>query len=202
VDDRAEYLSIAEVATLLGVHRNTVRNRVKAGPYKAHKIVPLQGETYAILWESLGASLPDPTNKAAQPLSRPVHHNVDNSLQPATLVSPDQQAQADAIVQRLLAPFIAELGEVREDLGRVKAEPDQKDETIAELRRRAEVAEAELVREREAAAAAAEAHRRRLEQERQNRVAEENPQDTPRTPETPEEASQGLWARLGRWWRG
>ena len=153
MEDRAEFLSIAEVATLLGVHRNTVRNRVRAGRYKAHKVVTPQGETYAIERESLGVPLPDPTNEPPQSLSRPVRHNSDNPAQPAALVSPDQQAQADAIVQRLLAPFIAELGGVREELGRVKAQAEAKDETIAELRRRAEAAEAE--RDRLAVAQAA-----------------------------------------------
>jgi len=111
-----------------------------------------------------------------------VHHNADNPSQPSALVSPDQQAQADAIVQRLLAPFIAELGEVREELGHTKAQSRAKDETIAELRRRAEVAEAE--RDRLAAAQAA-----------------------PGVPGTPEEASGtgsgpesavGFWARVRR----
>ncbi len=56
----------------------------------------------------------------------------------------EQQVQADAIVPRLLAPFIAERGMVREEWGRVRAEYDgatsqllAQAETIAELRRRA-----------------------------------------------------------------
>jgi len=71
------------------------------------------------------------------------------------VVSPGQQAQADAIVQRLLAPFIAELGEVREELGRTKVQSEAKDETIVELRRRAALAEAELLRHRDNRAQAA-----------------------------------------------
>jgi len=82
-----------------------------------------------------------------------VRDNVDNPSQPAALVSPEQQAQADTIVQRLLAPFIAELGAVREELGRVKAQNEAKEETIAELRRRAEASEAELSRRRDEEAA-------------------------------------------------
>ena len=125
MDEHADYLSIAEVADLLGVHRNTVRNRVKAGRYKAHKVVTPQGETYVILRESLGLPLPSLTNEAAQSLSSSVRDNPDNPSQSTALVSPDQQAQADAIVQRLLAPFIAELGEVREELGRTKQTPPE-----------------------------------------------------------------------------
>jgi len=49
----------------------------------------------------------------------------------------DQRADAEALVQHLLAPFIAEQTRLAEELGQVKAERD-------ELRRRAEVAEAAL----------------------------------------------------------
>ena len=34
----ADTVTIAEAAALLGVHRNTVRNRVKAGRYRAHAV--------------------------------------------------------------------------------------------------------------------------------------------------------------------
>jgi len=181
VDERAEYVTIAEAATLLGVHRNTVRNRVKAGRYKAHKLVTPQGETYALRRDSLGPPLPSPTNGAAQPLTGVVHTNPPDPAQPTALVSPDQQAQADAIVQRLLAPFIAELGTVREELGRVKAERDARDETISELRRRTEVAEAE--QDRLAVAQAA--------------------REAPSATEIPAAAqgdAPGVWGRVRRWW--
>lgn len=177
MDEHAEYVSIADAATLLGVHRNTVRNRIKAGRYKAHKLVTPQGETYALRRDSLGLPLPSPTNGAAQPLTGAVHTNPPDPSQPTALVSPDQQAGADAIVQRLLAPFIAELGTVREELGRVKAERDARDETISELRRRAEVAEA--ARDRLTAAQAAQ-----------------------EAPAKAQEAAPGAWGRLRRWWGG
>jgi len=144
VEERDEYVSIAEAATLLGVHRNTIRNRIKVGRYQAHKVVTPQGETYAIARASLGVPAPTPTNEPSQSLSRLVRPNPDKPSQPHALVSTEQQAQADAIVQRLLAPFIAELGTVREELGKVKAERDQFEREREELRRRAEVAEAAL----------------------------------------------------------
>jgi len=144
VDEQAEYISIAEASTLLGVHRNTVRNRIKVGRYKAHKVVTPQGETYAIERESLGlpptSTLP---NSHAPGVTTTVHHNGEAPPQPAALISVAQQAQADAVVQRLLAPFIAELGAVREELGHVKAERDGQVELLADLRRRTEAAETE-----------------------------------------------------------
>lgn len=181
MDEHAEYVSIADAATLLGVHRNTVRNRVKAGRYKAHKLVTPQGETYALRRDSLRLPLPNPTNGAAQPLTDVVRHNADNPSQPAALVGTDQQAGADAIVQRLLAPFIAELGTVREELGRVKAERDARDETISKLRRRAEVAE--TARDRLAAAQASSA--------------------APSAPDAPmavQDEGRSGWGRIRRWW--
>ncbi len=151
VGEQAEYISIAEASKLLGVHRNTVRNRIKSGRYRAHKVVTPQGETYAIERESLG--LPPhntPPNGDAQDVTTGVHHNGHNPSQPAGLVSPDQQAQADAIVQRLLAPFIAELGAVREELGRVKARAE-----AAEAERQAAERERDELRARLDAAQAA-----------------------------------------------
>src|SRR5919202_3597754 len=97
----SDWVTIEEAAALLGVHRNTVRNRIKAGRYKAHKVVTPQGETYAIERASLG---PPPPNGYTPPLTSPVR---DNLAQPSQAGSPaltDQQAQAEALVQRLLAP--------------------------------------------------------------------------------------------------
>ena len=45
----------------------------------------------------------------------------------------NRQGEAEALVQRLLAPFIAELGAVREELGRVKAERDAARAELAAL---------------------------------------------------------------------
>jgi len=71
----------------------------------------------------------------------------------AAIAATAQHAQAEALVQQLLAPFIAEQTRLAEALGQVKAERDAQAETIAELRRRAEQAEVE--RDRLTAAQAA-----------------------------------------------
>ena len=117
--DAGECLTIAEAARLLGVHRNTVRNRIKAGLYKAHKVVTPQGETYAIERASLDA--PHHHN-GAQGHTDAVRHNgaarASGAGGDGAPLTTSQQAQADVVVQRLLAPFIAELGTVREELGR------------------------------------------------------------------------------------
>jgi chloramphenicol 3-O-phosphotransferase len=43
-----EGITIAEAAALLGVHPNTVRNRVKAGMYEAEKVFTENGQTWMI----------------------------------------------------------------------------------------------------------------------------------------------------------
>jgi excisionase family DNA binding protein len=94
----AQTVTIGEAADLLWVHRNTVRNRIKAGHYKAHKVVTPRGETYAIDLDSLHI---DPTKSHDNPSQSQVHHNASNPLQERSLVDEVQQAQQLAIVQQL-----------------------------------------------------------------------------------------------------
>jgi hypothetical protein len=53
-----EKVTIREAATLLGVHPNTVRNRVKAGIYPAEKIHTERGETWVLNRDSLTTNTP------------------------------------------------------------------------------------------------------------------------------------------------
>ncbi|MDP9473004.1 MAG: helix-turn-helix domain-containing protein [Chloroflexota bacterium] len=112
-----ETLTIAEAATLLGVHRNTVRNRVKAGRYKAYKVVTPQGETYAIERASLDLPLTTTSDNGAQ---AQVHDNRGNPIQADALASAAQSSQQLAVVQQLLAPFVEELSRTNAELGRVQ----------------------------------------------------------------------------------
>jgi len=120
-------LTIAEAAALLGVHKNTVRNRIKNGSYRAEMVQTERGPTYLIERESLLTNLST------------------NALSSASqeLVSP----QAMEFVQELLRPFVNELGEVREELGAERARREMAESTlregIAEERRRREEAERE-----------------------------------------------------------
>src|SRR5215212_8857289 len=120
-------LTIAEAATLLGVHKNTVRNRIKAGSYQAEIVQTERGPTYLIERESLLTNLNTNTLSSAS----------------QELVSPE----AMALVQELLRPFVRELGEVREELGAERARREMAETTLhegmAEERRRREEAERE-----------------------------------------------------------
>jgi excisionase family DNA binding protein len=110
-------LTIAEAATLLGVHKNTVRNRIKNGSYRAEIVQTERGPTYLIERDSLLTNL------------------TTNTLSSASQELVSQPAME--FVQELLRPFVSELGEVREELGAERARRQ-----IAE--ERAAVLEAEL----------------------------------------------------------
>jgi excisionase family DNA binding protein len=120
-------LTIAEAAALLGVHKNTVRNRIKNGSYRAEMIQTERGPTYLIERESLLTNLSTNTLSSAS----------------QELVS----AQAMEFVQELLRPFVSELGEIREELGAERARREMAETTLrevmAEERRRREEAERE-----------------------------------------------------------
>jgi excisionase family DNA binding protein len=120
-DELQRTVTIGEAAKLLNVHRNTVRNRIKAGRYNAHKVVTPQGETYSVTLESLSQDLPGSYHNPSQP---PVHNNSIQDAQLQSVTTVDQQDAVVHLVQQMLIPFVQELGETREELGRVRAERD------------------------------------------------------------------------------
>jgi excisionase family DNA binding protein len=110
-------LTISEAAAFLGVHKNTVRNRIKDGTYDAEQVVTERGPTYFIKRESILNNLTANTLSSA-------------SQGPGTaIVNP----QALAFVQELLRPFVSELGEVREELGAERARRRTAEERVARL---------------------------------------------------------------------
>jgi excisionase family DNA binding protein len=116
-----EALTIRQAAALLGVHPNTIRNRVKAGRYQADKVQTENGETYLIPRSELAED--STTNKLVRPTqSQPL---------------PDVREAMRA----MLEPFVRELGEVREELGREKERRERAEERIEELESRLEARE-------------------------------------------------------------
>jgi excisionase family DNA binding protein len=120
-------LTIAEAAALLGVHKNTVRNRIKNGLYRAEMVQTERGPTYLIERESLLTNL------------------TTNTLSSASQELVSQQAME--FVQELLRPFVSELGEIREELGAERVRREMAESTLregmAEEQRRREEAERE-----------------------------------------------------------
>ena len=106
-------LTIAEAATLLGVHKNTVRNRIKDGTYEAEKMITERGQTYLIERKSLLTNLTTNTlSSDSQQLVNPVPME---------------------FVQELLRPFVSELGGVREELGAERTRRQMAEERAATL---------------------------------------------------------------------
>jgi excisionase family DNA binding protein len=114
-----ERLTIAEAATLLGVHKNTVRNRIKNGSYRAEMVQTERGPTYLIERESLLTNL------------------TTNTLSSASQELVSQSGME--FVQELLRPFVSELGEVREELGAERARRQMAEERAAALEAELEV---------------------------------------------------------------
>jgi len=117
-------LTIRQVATLLSVHPNTVRNRIKAGTYRADKVITEHGETYLI-----------PRSELEQQTST---NNVPSPSHSQPL--PDVREAMRA----MLAPFVEELGAVREELGRERERREQAERRAEDLKRRLEAATARL----------------------------------------------------------
>jgi hypothetical protein len=82
-----ERVTISDAATLLNIHPNTVRNRVRAGIYRAEKVLTERGPTWMIDRDSLTTNTS--TNDSQQLVSQ----------------------QAVDFAQELIRPFVTELGE-------------------------------------------------------------------------------------------
>ncbi len=114
-------VTITEAATLLGVHQNTVRGRVKAGLYRAEKVATEHGLTWMI----------DPDSLVNEPLPR------DSQPHPSQEVNPNAVTPME-LVQDLLKPFVEDLGRVREELGAERVRREQAERERDELRRQLE----------------------------------------------------------------
>jgi hypothetical protein len=93
-------VTIREASTLLGVHPNTVRKRVKDGVYEAEKVSTEHGFTWMIHRNTL-LNTPPTRDTQISPLQSA--GNLENT--------------PEAFVQGMLRPFVEDLGRVREELG-------------------------------------------------------------------------------------
>ena len=90
-------VTIREASTLLGVHPNTVRKRVKDGVYEAEKISTEHGFTWMIHRNTV---LNNPPKRDAKMLPLQSAGNLETA--------------PEAFVQGMLRPFVEHLGRVRE----------------------------------------------------------------------------------------
>ncbi len=114
-------VTITEAATLLGVHPNTVRTRVKAGLYDAEKVATEHGMTWMIDRDSL----------VNNPLPR------DLQQTPSQMVN-HAAATPTEVIQEMLRPFVEDLGRVREELGAERVRREQAERERDELAARLE----------------------------------------------------------------
>jgi excisionase family DNA binding protein len=116
-----QYGTVGEAAKLLGVHRNTVHNRFKAGRIKAHKVIEGDKEVYRIDRDSLDVGR-----------TEAVEHHSD-----AQRTGGEGQELAQAIAHSLeviVQGYTSELGDVREQLGEERAKGERAEEENRRLR--------------------------------------------------------------------
>ncbi len=121
MEGEPETLTIKQAAALLGVHPNTVRNRIKAGMYEAEKVITEHGETFMLSRSELEKRTPTNAVPSA------------SHTQPLPIVR--------EVMQSALEPFVRELGEVREELGRERERREQAERRVEELERQLEPAQ-------------------------------------------------------------
>lgn len=128
-----EYVTVGEAAKLLGVHRNTIHNRIKNGRIRAHKVIEGDREIYRIERDSLDVgrtsadvrTLDAQRTTAGEELSRMIATRLDE----------------------IVRDYTHQLGDLREELGAERARREMAETTLregmAEQRRRREEAERE-----------------------------------------------------------
>lgn len=152
-DHQAHGVTIAEVARLLGVSENAIRQRIKRGTLPAAKV---DGVWHVAMIESAPTAdhdagyQNDQEFRPAGAQERQLLDDYQGTNQPTVSVS--ARAQLSALVEEMLAPIIAQHEEqttkLARQLGRTEAERDQ-------VRQERDMLQAELDRLKEAEAAGA-----------------------------------------------
>ncbi len=118
-DAQKRYVTVGEAAKMLGVHRNTVHHRIKAGRITAHKVVEGEREVYRIELDSLGVgrtsadvrTLDAQRTTAGEELARTIAMRLDE----------------------IVRDYTAQLGDVREELGAERARRQMAEEKATAL---------------------------------------------------------------------
>jgi excisionase family DNA binding protein len=128
-----EYVTVGEAAKLLGVHRNTIHNRIKNGRIRAHKVIEGDREVYRIERDSLdvGRTSADVRTLDAQ----------------RTTTGEELSRMIATRLDEIVRDYTHQLGDLREELGAERARREMAETTLhkgmAEERRRREEAERE-----------------------------------------------------------
>jgi excisionase family DNA binding protein len=175
-----EYVTVGEAAKLLGVHRNTIHNRIKKGRIKAHKVLEADREVYRIERDSLdvGRTSADVRTLDAQ----------------RTMAGEELSRMIATRLDEIVRDYTHQLGDLREELGAERVRREMAESTLregmAEERRRREEAE------------------RERDELRRQLYARREPQESPQTTDEqqgrghPQSAAGGAQESARRpWWR-
>jgi excisionase family DNA binding protein len=175
-----EYVTVGEAAKLLGVHRNTIHNRIKNRRIRAHKVIEGDREVYRIERDSLGVG----------------HTSADvRTLDAQRTTASEELARMIATrLNEIVRDYTHQLGALREELGAERARREMAESTM-----RDGMAEERRLRE--------EAERERDELRRQL-YARREPQESPQTAEEQQGRGEPRYdapgPQLGAqrpWWR-
>jgi excisionase family DNA binding protein len=179
-----EYVTVGEAANLLGIHRNTVHNRIKSGRIMAHKVVEGEREVYRVERDSLGV--------------RRTGAHVHTLDAQRTTASEELSRMIATRLDEIVRDYTHELGAVREQLGAERAHRAMAERRASELdneRHRREAAE----RERDALRLELEALREARESDLEAPEAVEEQQGRAEPHAATGEAQEGTQRRS--WWR-
>jgi excisionase family DNA binding protein len=113
-----EYVTVGEAAKLLGIHRNTVHNRIKVGRITAHKVVEGGREIYRVERDSLGVGRTS------------AHvHTLDAQR---TTASEELSRMIATRLDEIVRDYTHELGDLREALGAERARREMAESTLRE----------------------------------------------------------------------
>ena len=122
--DEVQWYSVPAVARMLGISERAIRGRIERGS--------LTAELTDGQWRIPISALPKNNDKGGTLGGTPRGMSDDaggmggtsDEMDTASLIDARQQAQADAVLQRVLAPFIEQLTATNQELGQVRAERD------------------------------------------------------------------------------
>jgi excisionase family DNA binding protein len=114
-----EYVTVGEAAKLLGVHRNTIHNRIKSGRIRAHKVVEAEREVYRIERDSLDVGR-----------TRADVHTLDAQR---TMASEELARIIAGRLDAIVRDYGQQLGDLREELGGERARREVAEERVADL---------------------------------------------------------------------
>ncbi len=122
----ADPITIAEAASLLGVHKNTIRHRIKQGVYQSGRVLTPNGEAYVVSRAAIEV-------EAAQEPTRP-----SNAVVPSPMLQEMPPTDLAALLQpyqEQLAEKNARLEQIAGELGIERGRREAMERELAWLRR-------------------------------------------------------------------